>query len=399
MKNLLLVLLIASPFLALGSIAVADDSRGLDGLVQLLGSVDDEAFQLDLLNGMTQALKGRTNVAQPSGWSKLAAKLSKSSNEEVRQKVAELSLQFGDAAAMKNLVAQAVNRKLKPAARIRAIELLTQKRAKELAPNLGELLVQGDVRGAAIGAVAVFELPEQAATLVRQYQSWPNEHQQAAIATLCSRISYARLLLTAIEESQIPARDVSAFHARQLQSYGDEEINRRLKTAWGELRTSSQQNRQQIERLLKVMSEDFVAKADIAHGKALFKKTCASCHKLYSEGGDIGPNLTGSNRTNLLYVVENVIDPSAAVAKDYTVTSILTNDGRKLSGIIGRQTARTIEVQTLKEKIVLDRADIDMMKRSTQSMMPEGLIEKLSDADFRDLIGYLRVTKPLPLIP
>lgn len=385
------LLLAAVAGLCLHSALLADESGdGLEGLVSLLNAVDDEAFQLDLLKGMADALKGRTNVPPPKGWEAVAAKLTKNGNEAIRNKVAELSLQFGDQAALKKLVAQATNRDLAPAERIRAVRLLVQKRAEALKPLVANLLSEPEMRAAAIEALAALDSPADARKLIDGFSQFSNEEQQLAIAALCSRISYARLLIEAIEAGRVPARDVSAYHARQLQSFNDSDINRRLKVEWGELRSSSAENREQIDRLLKVMSPEFIAKADLSHGRRLFKKTCASCHKLFDDGGAIGPNLTGSNRNNLLYVLENVIDPSAAVARDYTVTMILTEDGRKLSGIVGRTTDRTIEVQTLQEKLVLDRSEIELMKPSTQSMMPEGLTEKMSDADIRDLVGYLR---------
>lgn len=379
-------------------LAHADDAGGLNGLVELIGSVDDPAFQLDLLGGMAAALKGRANVPAPKGWEALAEKLRNSNNEKVRKKIAELSLQFGDQAAMNKLIAQAADRSAERELRIRAIELLTQKRVAAFKPHVGRLLDEPAMRTAAIKALAVYESPADAAKLVAGFSELASEQKPVAIQTFCSRISYARELLAGLEEGLIPAREVSAFHARQLQSFNNDEINRRLKAAWGELRTSSEMNRRQIERLLKAMSEEMIAKADSKHGRVLFQKTCASCHTLFDDGGNIGPNLTGSNRNNLLYVLENVIDPSASVAKDYMVTSIRTADGRQISGIVGRQTDRTMEVQTLKEKLVLDRSEIDAMKPSTKSMMPDGLFEKMSDADIRDLIGYLRSERQVELV-
>lgn len=370
--------------------AQADDSDGLSALVSLLGDVDDADFQLDLLNGMADALKGRAKVAAPKGWSEVAEKLRASESEAVRKKTAELSLRFGDGKAMERLIQQATDRNQKPEVRNRAIALLAEKRVKAFEPHLFRLMQDHATRSAAIEALSAYEAIAVASGVVTGFKHLPADQQQIAITMLCARASYADLLLTGLEEGFIPAKAVSAFHARQLQAYKNDNINQRLKSAWGELRTSSAENREQIARLTKVMTDEFVAKGNVEQGRGLFKKTCSSCHTLFDDGGKIGPNLTGANRGNLLYVLENVIDPSAAVAKDYTVTSIMTEDGRIISGIVGRQTDRTVEVQTLKDKIVLDRAEIEAMKSSPKSMMPDGLTEKMSDADIRDLIAYLR---------
>ena len=61
----------------------------------------------------------------------------------------------------------------------------------------------------------------------------------------------------------------------------------------------------------KAVLSHAAAKADLSRGRLIFNRTCQQCHKMYDIGGDIGPNLTGSDRANLDYVLENVLDPSA----------------------------------------------------------------------------------------
>jgi len=91
-----------------------------------------------------------------------------------------------------------------------------------------------------------------------------------------------------------------------------------------------------------LLTPDFLAKADRSRGRLIFKQTCATCHRLFDEGGDIGPELTGSQRSNLDYVLENVLDPSAVFAKDYQVTVLETKDGRVLTGIIKQENDRVL---------------------------------------------------------
>ena len=124
-------------------------------------------------------------------------------------------------------------------------------------------------------------------------------------------------------------------------------------------------------------------------GRAVFNRTCLSCHKLFDAGGDVGPELTGSDRANPDYILENVLDPSAAVSQDYTVTNVATTDGRLVSGIIREQTPTSLVIQTANERVVLPREDVEAIKPSTTSMMPEGLLEPLSTREVRDLFAYL----------
>jgi putative heme-binding domain-containing protein len=137
--------------------------------------------------------------------------------------------------------------------------------------------------------------------------------------------------------------------------------------------------------------------ADPARGRLVFNRTCLQCHRLFDSGGDVGPDLTGSDRANPSYILENVLDPSAAVAHEYTLTNVATSDGRLLSGIIREQNERSLTIQTANERIVLPREDVEALKPSSVSMMPEGQLERLTPQEIRDLFAYLASSKQVPL--
>ena len=123
------------------------------------------------------------------------------------------------------------------------------------------------------------------------------------------------------------------------------------------------------------------------------------CHILFGEGGKIGPDLTGSNRANLDYVLQNVLDPSASIGKGYQLTNVVTADGRLVAGIVLEETAAAVTLQTVNEKVVLPREDIETMKASPISMMPEGQLDKLSKDEIRDLVAYLASPRQVSLPP
>ena len=117
--------------------------------------------------------------------------------------------------------------------------------------------------------------------------------------------------------------------------------------------------------------------------KMVFTRTCAACHKLFGEGGKIGPDLTGSGRKDLHYILENVIDPSAIVSKDFQLVSVKTKDDRVISGTIAEENDDTVTIATLNDKIILQRSNITSLVKSQQSMMPEGLFNILNKNDHR----------------
>src|SRR4029453_10833658 len=99
------------------------------------------------------------------------------------------------------------------------------------------------------------------------------------------------------------------------------------------------------------LTPELVAKSDASAGRALFAKTCQQCHTLYGEGGKVGPDLTGSNRQDLDYILQNVIDPSSVIAKDYQVTNIWTKDDQILSGIVTRADDAVVTIMTESDTI------------------------------------------------
>jgi putative heme-binding domain-containing protein len=138
------------------------------------------------------------------------------------------------------------------------------------------------------------------------------------------------------------------------------------------------------------LSNADLAKVDFANGRKLFTKSCANCHKLFGEGATVAPDLTGSNRDNLDYLLMNILDPSGVVPQAFKVSVIVMEDGRVLTGVIGRDDGQTVEIQTAKDKLTVAKSDIELIKKSDLSLMPDGLFEKLSEAEIRDLIGYLQ---------
>jgi putative heme-binding domain-containing protein len=231
--------------------------------------------------------------------------------------------------------------------------------------------------------------------ILARYRELSPEERDDAIATLASRADFATALLDAIAEGIVPPRDLSVTIARQMQALNKPGITDRLERVWGRSRPTAKDKVALVARYKSLLGPG-AEKADASHGRLVFNRTCQQCHKLYDIGGDIGPNLTGSDRANLDYVLENILDPSATVARDYRLTTVVTTEGRVLSGIIREQSDKTVTMQTINERVVLPRDEIEAIKESPVSMMPEGLLERLSAAEVRDLVSYLASTRQVP---
>ncbi len=113
--------------------------------------------------------------------------------------------------------------------------------------------------------------------------------------------------------------------------------------------------------------------------------------------GEIGPDLTGSGRDNLDYLLENIVDPGATVSADFRMVVAAMRDGRVLNGLVRAQTPRTVTLQTQSEALILERSEIEALRPSSASLMPDGLLETLNSAEIRDLIAYLAHPTQVPM--
>jgi putative heme-binding domain-containing protein len=128
----------------------------------------------------------------------------------------------------------------------------------------------------------------------------------------------------------------------------------------------------------------------------VFEKTCAKCHVLFGDGATIGPDLTGSGRKKIDYVLSNLIDPNAVIDPKYRLTKLVTNDGRLYSGFVIQHDDRSVVLRTQETRIKLSMKDIEEMRTSKTSMMPEGMLRIYSDEQVRDLLLYLASPQQVP---
>ncbi|HWG43965.1 MAG TPA: c-type cytochrome [Gemmataceae bacterium] len=374
-------------------------SRPLVSLARILADSNDAAVQLDVLRGMHEALQGRRNVAAPEGWSAVYRKLAESKNAEIREKVLQLSVLFGDPQALAALRKTAADPKADTTARRNALQTLIEKRPPDLLPLLRQLVTDRALRGSALRGLASYSDAATPALILEHYAGFTEAEKSDAIATLASRPAYALALLDAMEKGRVRRRDLSAFTVRQLLAFKDKKLSDRLTKVWGSIRPPSAEKATLLVKYKAMVPADALKKADRKHGRSLFARTCANCHTLFGEGGKIGPDLTGSQRANPEYLLSKLLDPSAVVARDYQMTVLTMKSGRTISGLVKEESDKTLTMQTQNEVVRLPKSDIEERQRSPQSMMPDGLLTPLRPAEVRDLIGYVSGNGQVPLPP
>ena len=363
--------------------------RATDRLVQLLGARSDVDFRRAVLQGMSDALRGLRQAKAPAKWGSVSRQLGQGPAADIRALARGLSVVFGDGRAAEELKSVALNTTLDFESRRQAIATLVDVRTPGTGKMLEQLLPNRDLGPAAVRGLVALGDPKTPQILLAEYGNVHYSVRSSVVEALASRRDFAGQLLDAVQSGQVKRETVTPFLLRQIQLLSDDQLNSRIEALWPELRLIATDKLQVIANYREQLAADRLSQADLGKGRKLFEKSCGKCHKLFGQGGAIGPELTGAQRTNLNYLLENIVDPSATLAANYRMSIVLLDDGRAVNGVIGQQTAKTISVQTPTEKLILDRKTIDEIRPSQLSLMPDGLLNVLQQEQVRDLIGYL----------
>ncbi|MBX3420278.1 MAG: DUF1080 domain-containing protein [Pirellulaceae bacterium] len=383
-------------------LAASGGTGDVQRLVNALGRVDSAEIQLTFLSAIQSALAGQRRAPQPDGWPALYAQLASSSSAAVQSAATRLGVVFGDAAARQRQREILADTSEPESAQLSALQSLLSagddQLVKPLLDIIGQRMDRDRLVEQAIIGLAQYEQDTAAQQLVNVYDRLTANQRRAAIATLCARKSSGHVLLDAISAGRIKAADLTADLARQLEHLSDAGLSEKLAKQWGQVRRTAEDKSQQIKHYAQLIHRSDLPPVDLALGRALFAKTCQRCHVLYGIGQQLGPDITGSNRTNIDYLLENIVDPSAVMAKEYRQSIALTYDGQVITGIVRQETDAAVTIQTAEASLVVPKAEIDSLSESQQSMMPDDQLSQFSDHEVRSLLAYLRHSQQTPLL-
>lgn len=352
------------------------------------------AVRAEMLAGLREGLAalGRSGVNTPGQWEAVLAALVANATAAEQELLAEIARLFGDARAAAAALAQLQDGNTPLDQRRNLLRSLAVDGYAPALPVALEFLEDSVLRRDALRALVSFDDRRVAAEVLTRYAQWPAADRAEAILALVARRTTAEPLFAALRSGAVPKRDVSAFAARQLQRV----IGPGFVDWWGPVTQPAADKQVEIARLKSVLTSQVLSAADLRHGQALFDRTCAACHQLYDRGGHIGPDLTGSNRTNIDYLLSEIINPSEVIQDAYRLVTVTTRDGRTLAGNVASEDERRLTLRLIGEETRIEKADILSRETSPASMMPEGLLQSLTPDEVRDLIAYLQTTAPLP---
>lgn len=352
--------------------------------------IDGGALE-SVLGGTLEALRAQAEM--PGGWDELYGTLKERTEPGIRRQAFQLAQRFGDPVAEEEMVELVLNEKTPEEDRLEFFRMLVSAKSKKIGAKVPRLLAVPGLVDEAIRAEAVFPTEDSAERLIRLLGDSSDERANVILETLASREDFSDALVDAIIAGAISRETIPAYISRQVAMVTSKK--KVFAEHLGVDEEDAAEKAKLIETWKKRLSEESLANADVAEGREVYRRVCAACHKLYGEGGDIGPDLTGSGRADLDYFLINVLFPSEDVSPSYRLGTVTLKDGRTLSGNIVEETEEGLTIRQVGQTERVDASEVVGLDVSDVSLMPPGLLDTLHRDDVRDLVAYLRTEAPL----
>ena len=222
-------------------------------------------------------------------------------------------------------------------------------------------------------------------TLIAAWPQFLPEVRTAVSSLLLERRPWAEQFIAALESGAIKVGDLDVALAGRLRSYGDRNLMARANRVLGKPPSSDRSG------LVSDMLGKLSQRGDVVNGEKIFVEHCAVCHRATATKPLVGPPLENlSNWTQQQWVVA-ILDPNRAIEPKYQQYALLTNDGQTLAGLVEDRSSHSLTIAAADgRRHEVKLSEIDQLKSSGTSLMPEGLETKLTPSAFDDLLAFLR---------
>ncbi len=373
---------------------LASDGKADDLVLagRLLAAAHSGKATAPVVTGLDLGLAGRT-LEPPPALADPLDRLWKSSAASGEAALVRVCARLRRPAAIEATVKVACDPRKPESERIAMIGLLGELGRDVDRPVLLGLLAPGvsqQIQLAAVAALGHFQDASLSAPLLARAGSGVPAVRNAIIGLLASRAAWAGALVDAVGQGDIAPRELTPANVQLIGRVALPAVVQRLESLWGKLPApGSPEKKRRIAEVRGLLPEG--DKGNAARGKPLFKDNCAVCHKLFDEGENIGPDLTGADRGDLDFLLTSLVDPSAQIRKEYQSQTIALRDGRVLSGLVVDESDRVLTlIDSNRQKTAIARDLIEESHAAQVSLMPEGMLEKLTEPQIRDLFRYLQ---------
>jgi len=386
----------------------AGDVKDWDGQLRDLIEIRSGGDPAPVLRGIVKGLEGGAVKAFPAQLMKDLASLRTKRPRSTDELVLEILARLNDETAIEVFLVRVTNVELPEAERLKVMNLVKQLRPPTAETMLLSQLTTSKSDALRVGLLNVLEAypdPKIGETVLAAYPGYSAALKKRAVQLMLSRPAWALGLFKALDAGKFPKTDVTVDQGRIAVGLGDKDVTALVEKQFGKIAAATAGEKQARITWLNVQIPREKG-ADAARGKVLFTKHCAACHQFHGEGGKVGPDITTADRKNRGYMIAQIVDPSGYIRPEFVVQSILTADERKFSGI-AKEVGETVELSNYVDNkvvtTVIAKKDIADIRPSAVSLMPEKLLDTLSDPEIADLFAYLvsdaKLAPGLPGVP
>ncbi len=308
-----------------------------------------------------------------------------------------LKLRQGDPEAIRDAVRRATDSEVGRTERLEYLRVFGEMRRPRFTSVLLEVVRKEEdeaLISAALTALQSFDDPRIGENVVRHLRRLPGDARLVAETLLASRSGWAVELLEAVDAGALKPGDISATGLRKILLHGEDRIRDLVSKHWGNVAgATTDQMRRHVERFSAIVQ---AASGNPKKGKPLFMERCGKCHRLFGEGGDVGPDLTSFRRDDLERILLNIVNPSAEIREGFENHVLVADDGRVVNGFLADQDSQVVVLRGIDgQNLIFRRGEIAQLRTVPRSVMPEGTLKDLSDQQLRDFFAYFRSSQPV----
>ena len=269
-----------------------------------------------------------------------------------------------------------------------ALDVLSRARpdlAEAIIPNLLAVTQPSEIQSAAARAVGRAGLPSLAAKALDRWNDLALATRRELLSAISGSGTLAEPLIKALERTTIAPGELDASTREALERLPDAKLRQRASTILAKFAPP-----QRSEALARYQGALKLV-ADESRGRAVFARSCQTCHQRQGQGHRVGPDLSGIAGRAADALLIDVLDPNREVAPDYMTLSLATTRGLVVSGLLAEETATSLKLRRAEgiEETIL-RSEIDVLRSTGRSLMPDGLEQSISLQEMADLIAFLR---------
>ena len=237
----------------------------------------------------------------------------------------------------------------------------------------------------AVQIMAEIRPDDLADRLLADWSSRGPRLQADILAVLLLRDEWVKNLLAALTNGSVSPNDIDASSRWRLLGYRATHVRAAALKIFGEGAASTR------SEVLAEYVTTASLQGNLENGEKLFAKNCAVCHRHGKVGTDVGPKLAALKNLSSEFLMTAILDPNRAVDGKYHTYTLVTEDGLQQSGLIAAETANSIElIDAQGKKHTILRIDIEQLRRSGISLMPEGLEKELTPQGLADVMEFVR---------